>query len=138
MNYRFDEGQRTIAFGNFPGVSFAKAREKRALLGRHRLTGLTPHKLARRGTGGQGEIRGTFKAIGEEFYRRWDIQGHAAETPIKASNGPFALATMKPDSLSPSQACQLDRGHYFPMSFTARNTGVRPDAFATPGSSFSS
>jgi hypothetical protein len=31
MNYRFDKKQKTIAFGNFPDLSLARARELRGI-----------------------------------------------------------------------------------------------------------
>lgn len=81
MNYRFDGRQRTLAFGNYPDVSLAKAREKRTAARESLADGLDPTEVRKaKVREAKAKSEETFRAIGEEWFGRLELQGRAAKT----------------------------------------------------------
>jgi integrase len=81
MNYRFEGRQKTLAFGKFPDLSLIKARERRAAAREALVDGLDPAEVRRlKAREEKAKSEETFRAIGEEWYRRLELEGRAAKT----------------------------------------------------------
>jgi integrase len=81
MNYRYGGRQKTLSFGNYPDVSLAKAREKRAAARESLAEGLDPTEVKKaRIREAKAKSEDTFKAIGEEWLSRLKLEGRAQKT----------------------------------------------------------
>ena len=81
MNYRFGGRQKTLSFGNYPDVTLAKAREKRASAREFLADGLDPAEVRKaRAREAKAKSEETFKAIGEEWLDRLELEGRAPKT----------------------------------------------------------
>src|SRR3546814_9487296 len=81
MNYRFEGRQKTLAFGSYPDVSLAKAREKRTAAREALAEGLDPFEVKKaKAREAKAKSEETFKAIGEEWFTRLELQGRAPKT----------------------------------------------------------
>src|SRR3546814_8394752 len=81
MNYRFEGRQKTLAFGSYPDVSLAKAREKRTAAREALAEGLDPFEVKKaKAREAKAKSEETFKAIGEEWFTRLELQGRAPRT----------------------------------------------------------
>ncbi|MCJ2188198.1 tyrosine-type recombinase/integrase [Novosphingobium beihaiensis] len=84
MNYRFNGKQKTLAFGSFPDVSLARAREK-CIEARETLSdGIDPveaRKEQERTIRAKSEE--TFKRIAEEWLDRLELEGRSPATMTK-------------------------------------------------------
>jgi integrase len=81
MNYRFLGRQKTLSFGNYPDVSLARAREKRADVRRILADGIDPLE-ARKAKVREAKAKSeeTFKAIADEWFDRLELEGRAKKT----------------------------------------------------------
>jgi integrase len=81
MNYRYGGRQKTLSFGNYPDVSLAKAREKMAAARESLAEGLDPTEVKKaRIREAKAKSEDTFKAIGEEWLSRLELEGRAQKT----------------------------------------------------------
>ncbi|MBT2189247.1 tyrosine-type recombinase/integrase [Sphingobium nicotianae] len=81
MNYRYGGRQKTLSFGNYPDVSLAKAREKRTAARESLAEGLDPTEVKKaRIREAKAKSEDTFKAIGEEWLNRLELEGRAQKT----------------------------------------------------------
>lgn len=84
MNYRFDKKQKTIAFGSYPDLSLAKARELRGVAREALALGRDPAEdrkaKEREAKAKQDE---TFKIISDEWLERLSREGRAPKTLAK-------------------------------------------------------
>lgn len=84
MNYRFGGKQRTIAFGNYPDLSLAKARERRTQAREALADGKDPietKRLQEREIKSRSED--TFQAISREWLEKLECEGRSASTMSK-------------------------------------------------------
>jgi integrase len=84
MNYRFASKQKTLAFGNFPDLSLAKARELRAVAREALALGRDPAE-DRKAKEREAKARSaeTFKLISDEWLERLALEGRAQKTLAK-------------------------------------------------------
>jgi len=81
MNYRFGNRQKTLSFGYYPDVSLAKARERRTVAREALADGLDPTEVRKaKAREAKAKSEETFKAIGEEWFARLELQGRAQKT----------------------------------------------------------
>lgn len=81
MNYRYLGHQGTLSFGSYPEVSLAKAREKRSVAREALADGVDPLE-ARKAKIREAKARSeeSFRAIGEEWVARIELEGRAKKT----------------------------------------------------------
>lgn len=81
FNFRFDGKQHTLAFGVYPDVGLADAREKRDGARKLIAAGEDPRTVRQRAER-EAQIREseTFRAIGDEWLSRLELQGRSAAT----------------------------------------------------------
>jgi hypothetical protein len=81
MNYRYDRRQKTLSFGSYPDVSLAKAREKRTAARETLADGRDPVDVRKeRERVAKAKLQETFRAIGDEWLARLELQGRAPKT----------------------------------------------------------
>lgn len=84
MNYRFAGKQKTLSFGNFPGLSLAKARELRAAAREALALGRDPAEERKaREREATARLTETFGVISEEWLDRLQLEGRAEKTLAK-------------------------------------------------------
>jgi len=84
MNYRFGGKQRTIAFGNYPDLSLAKARDMRAAAREALAEGKDPLDLRREeARAEQARTGDTFQAISDEWLEKLKLSGRSKATITK-------------------------------------------------------
>ena len=81
MNYRFGGKQKTLAFGNYPDLSLAKAREMRASAREALAEGKDPAEVRRQQ---EREVRArsedTFRVISDEWLEKLEREGRSPST----------------------------------------------------------
>lgn len=81
MNYRFLGRQKTLSFGNYPDVSLARAREKRAEAREALADGRDPTEVRKERIREQrAKAEETFQAIADEWFGRLELEGRAPKT----------------------------------------------------------
>lgn len=84
MNYRFSGKQKTIAFGNYPDLPLAKARDMLASARETLAQGLDPMEVRRqRARAEQARTADTFQAISDEWLERLERAGRSKATLTK-------------------------------------------------------
>lgn len=84
MNYRFDGKQKTLAFGAFPDLSLAKARERRTWAREALAEGKDPTEVRKQQEREARAYRdATFKAISDEWLKKLEQEGRSTSTLTK-------------------------------------------------------
>ncbi len=84
MNYRFAGKQKTIAFGNYPDLSLAKARDMRDATREALAEGKDPMDVRRqKAREEQARTADTFQAISDEWLERLELAGRSKTTITK-------------------------------------------------------
>jgi integrase len=84
MNYRFDGKQKTIAFGNYPDLSLAKARDMRAFAREALAEGKDPMEAKRqKEREAKARAADTFRTISDEWLQKLEREGRSSSTLTK-------------------------------------------------------
>lgn len=84
MNYRYGNKQKTLAFGNYPDLSLAKARELRGIAREALALARDPAEDRKaREREADAKLAETFKYISDEWLQRLTLEGRAAKTLAK-------------------------------------------------------
>lgn len=84
MNYRFDGKQKTIAFGNYPDLSLAKARDMRAFAREALAEGKDPMEAKRqKEREAKARAADTFRVISDEWLQKLEREGRSSSTLTK-------------------------------------------------------
>lgn len=70
LAYRFAGKQKLLAFGVYPTISLADARQGRDDAKRLLAVGVDPSEAKKQAKAIQSEVGDTFRVIGEEYFRR--------------------------------------------------------------------